>query len=223
MRFHDDYLPTLTALHAVLLAQAPRGMTPRAREQMERKGPEAFDTGFCSAYVEFERAGTNVTLDIKLDEASSYRFGEPAKDKEGNEWREYEIKTSVNWPCHGSCDPATAIARLALYSDVALFAAEIAAQFGRKFQKMTATAAEVAERKAKQAAHEQQRKAEACVAANSKGLRPGQIRKAEFLNPIEEGVYEVTVSGRQYRLTVREGVNTSTVERLPDVSVEVAS
>lgn len=76
--------------------------------------------------VEFSYAETYADLDITLD-----RVGEPKKCEAGHLWQEYELKTRVNHPCHGSTEPGLLITRCDFYQRVAMLAAAINAELSR--------------------------------------------------------------------------------------------
>lgn len=94
--------------------------------------------------VEFRKAGTNISLDVKVEGEDRFYRGGPTKDKEGNEWEEYKLTCTVNWPCHGSTDVGTSLARLEFYKQAALLAAEIQAEFP-DLARMTKTVEQIAE------------------------------------------------------------------------------
>lgn len=115
------------------------------RTERLRRGAGGEDQSDWSGYlsVEFRRADTNCSLAILLDGVDCRS---PVLDEEGNQLVQYKLTCGVNFPSHGNSDPATVMARLKLYQDVAMLAAELQAEFGlREIWKMTRSAAEVAE------------------------------------------------------------------------------
>lgn len=196
----DNYRETHQALAARILRDPLAqhvGYTGRS-EQLQRDAAGEGDLSRWSFQsVEFRRADTNCSLDVRVESVDrGYRLG-PDTDKEGNEWTQYELSCSVNFPCHGSSDPATVMARLKLYQDVAMLAAELQAEFGgrREIWKMTRTAAEVAEAKAKAEAEKLSRKAREIVQAARKGMRKGGDAVVAYNNVegIPAGKYPVQI------------------------------
>lgn len=101
--------------------------------------------------LEFRACGTSCDISVDV-EGTEWRRSEDRLDDEGNEWRQYTLTCKVNFPCHGSTDTGTLMARLEFYRQVTLFAAMLQAEFGgttTEIWKMTATKAEVAERNLK--------------------------------------------------------------------------
>jgi hypothetical protein len=196
----DNYRETHQALAARILRDPLAqhvGYTGRS-EQLQRDAAGEGDLSRWSFQsVEFRRADTNCSLDVRVESVDrGYRLG-PDTDKEGNEWTQYELTCSVNFPCHGSSDPATVMARLKLYQDVAMLAAELQAEFGgrREIWKMTRTAAEVAEAKAKAEAEKVQRRARELVQAARKGMRVGsnELIAKNHVEGMPAGTYTVQI------------------------------
>lgn len=88
----------------------------------------ARDNTWSFVSVDFRRAGTTVSLDVQLDIEYDGEKGY-LQDESGNDYVAYNLKCTVNWPTHGTIDPATALARLELYREAAMLAAAIHAQF----------------------------------------------------------------------------------------------
>jgi len=162
--------------------------------------------------VEFRKAGTNISLDVKVENEDRYYRGGPTKDKEGNEWEEYKLTCTVNWPCHGSTDVGTSLARIEFYKQAALLAAEIQAEFP-ELARMTRTAAQVAE--AQKVAEEKrlQERVLGIVGDNRRQLRVGGERSldSDKVQGLVSGRHEVVIvenngEVKKYVLFVTESV-----------------
>src|SRR5574343_469598 len=77
--------------------------------------------------IEYRRASTRCSLYVRM---TSYLHLSDNRhtNSNGDEYVMIEPKVETNWPCHGSCDPATSLARLRLYMEVAQLAADVAAE-----------------------------------------------------------------------------------------------
>lgn len=143
--------------------------------------------------VEFRKAGTNISLDVKVESEDRYYRGGPTKDKEGNEWEEYKLTCTVNWPCHGSTDVGTSLARLEFYKQAALLAAEIQAEFP-ELARMTRTVAQIAE--ANRVAEEKrvQERIRGLVDGNRRQMRIGGERNlgSDLVQGLVSGRHEVS-------------------------------
>lgn len=153
------------------------------------------------ASVEFRRADTSCDLYIRTDSRNDF-LSTRQVDAEGNEWVEYGLKVEVSYPSHGSESPATVLARVNLYQQVAMLAAEIAAEFGGRNQirKMVATKAEVDARAEALAKEKAQALARKIVSDNNRAMRVGSERaltRGDVSNPVTyelpEGYYTVEI------------------------------
>ena len=148
----DNYLEVYKELLNKLIS-GPDGLAVRSREGIVQQmiacsgtNPvlrEDLDSNF---HIEFERAATSCTLSVKIIATGDYRS---ISDEHGNVWQTYAVKTSVNFPCHGAVNAATAFARLNFYMQIAAYAAEIDVEFDRRIEAMVDTAAGFASRDAK--------------------------------------------------------------------------
>jgi hypothetical protein len=128
--------------------------------------------GFSCIDVEFRRADTSATISVEKDES----WGDDKRtDEKGNEFVEVTLRPTVNYPCHGSAGPGVVMARLNLTQQVTMLAAEIEAEFcnRKSFWRMTRTAAEVAETKAKLEAEQRQAFVVRVIDANRKHMKVG--------------------------------------------------
>lgn len=143
--------------------------------------------------VEFRKAGTNISLDVKVEGEDRYFRGGPTKDKEGNEWEEYKLTCTVNWPCHGSTDVGTSLARLEFYKQAALLAAEIQAEFP-ELARMTRTVAQIAEAQEKAAAEKVAQQLRSVVDANRRQMRVGGERTlgVDLIKDLPAGQHELS-------------------------------
>jgi len=149
--------------------------------------------------VEFRRADTNVSFEVRCEPVGRYSNGEPTLDQDGNEWCAYQLTCKVGYPSHGSEEAGTVLARAELIRDVAIFAAAIQAEFGaarRPILHMTQTAEQLAERKAKIAAEQLQQKLRGVVDSNRSKMRVGSERHLPaslITGIIPEGRHEVGI------------------------------
>jgi len=164
-------------------------------------------TGYSFLSVEFEKAGTECSLEIR-EEGSGYSGG-VTTDAEGNEYHEYTLSCAVNFPCHGSTACGAVLARLAFYQQVALLAAEIEAEFvvnRRVNYKMTRTAAEVVADNAKvEAQRIEQAYAGVTLKYGATGLRVGKVvgLDPEDLGNLPEGKRDVETSrGKKFSISI---------------------
>ena len=101
--FTDNYAAAIRAVAAFVLDNAPRGMRPRSRAELERKlsGEEA--VGYDCFYVEFTRGNRgDATLYVRFE------ADERVTDSVGDVWRKHKVSTQVNWSCCGSQAPGIA-------------------------------------------------------------------------------------------------------------------
>jgi hypothetical protein len=205
----DNYRSTHQAIASRVLANPLAAAA--ASHYAERLTDWAAGQGDLSAWsylnIEFRRADTNCDLTVRLDAKDSFSRD---TDEQG-EWRSYTVRCEINWPSHGSAAVATSMARLHLYQQVAMLAAEIEAEFGgrNEIHHLVATAAEIAERDAKRAADKRAAKIRDLVEANRRNLRVGSERAlgADLITDIESGRHEVAIGeSMKYTLFVTAGV-----------------
>lgn len=141
------------------------------------------------ACTEFRRAGTSVTLDVRRRSEETLSGKLVHTDSEGNEWKKYSITFGVNWPCHGTVTPSVALARVALYHEVAMLAAMLEAEFGNGYEmwQLHRSAEEVSAAKREEEALNVKMTAGKFVDANCRGLRVG-FRASRLLIAKPEGL-----------------------------------
>lgn len=127
-----------------------------------------------SLNVEFRRADTNISLYVEHD--AEWR-DKDVKDDDGNEYVRYDFRFELNWPCHGSTRPDVAMARLRLYSDVAMLAAELTAEFGSMHEvyHLLRTKAQREELEAKKVAERVKGDVVSTMEKRRRGLRVGAV------------------------------------------------
>lgn len=162
--------------------------------------------GFIS--IDLRRAGSNVNLYVNARADYESRRDEMELDDAGNEYSCFKLELEVNWPTHGACDPATALARLELYKQAALLAAEIQAEFGgnERYWSLFRTAEQRAEEEAKEKAEQLQSAVTCAVETVRKGMRAGGTAAVAIgaLRGIPDGSYEhVFADGKRYQLEVK--------------------
>lgn len=145
--------------------------------------------------LEFRRADSNANLEVRVESVDRYYRDGAMTDKDGNEWTQYTLTCQVGYPSHGSTDVATVLARAELIREVAMLAACIQAEFGGRNEiwKMTRTAEQVAEAKAKAEAEKLNQKLRTVVDANRRQMRVGSERTlgVDLIKEIPAGQHEV--------------------------------
>lgn len=204
--FKDNHLVTYRAIAAYILTSPLGAALEEYRRTRVHQASEAdkVPDGWYFLDTEFSRAGTSASLTIRLEPEDPFS-GRAIKDADGNEWQDYTLICQVNHPCHGSSDPATLMARCALWSQVAMLAAEIQATWHHVSQ-MTATALEVEQRKIKEEQERLRREVDSLVREHAKGLRVGKT--SEFPMPqgtgLPAGNYQATFADHNFTLNVSE-------------------
>jgi hypothetical protein len=204
-RFEDNYNAARKVVAKRILASSVAGCIGYSlnepsengalvRLQGYAVGAEVKD-GWTFLDVDFRKADTNCSLDIRLESVDRHDRADHT-DKQGNEWSVWTLVTKVNWPCHGSSDPATSMARLNLYQQVAMLAAEIQAEFSGKYvMKMSRSADEIQAAKAEHEAQKLKTKVNVFVEGHRKNMRLGKdlsYGAAYFINQeIPAGMYQV--------------------------------
>jgi hypothetical protein len=146
-------------------------LSPHDRERLQLVIDGTAKDTYTFLSLEFRKAGTNASLYVEAEPLLGWR--EERKDAEGNEWMEYGIRSKMNFPCHGSTEPGTVLARLAFYQEIALLAAEIQAEMASPIHKMIRGAQEIAQMAEKAAAEREAGTLQSYVRAKGHGLRAG--------------------------------------------------
>jgi hypothetical protein len=209
----DNYAATRALIAQRIIASSinpsigyPGAKVNHDRDRLEQVARgEGDSTGFSFLNVEFRKADSGCSLYVRCDDVSY----EPRTDAEGNEWRQYQVTTEASWPSHGGTSPGTSLARLAFYTQVALLAAEIEAEFGGRAEvwRMTRTAAQVAEANAKAEQERIERRlVDACHNGTGKGLRKGKLQcmtvdEMKDLPDMEDRLVEVF--GKSYTVAIK--------------------
>lgn len=204
-RFEDNYNASRAVVAKRILASSVAGCIGYSLSDPSENGAlqriQAYATGavvqdgWTFVDVEFRKADTNCSLEIRLESVDRLDRAEHT-DKQGNEWLVHTLTTKVNYPCHGSADPATVLARVNLYQQVAMLAAEIKAEFGDKYvMKMYRSADEIQTAKVEAAAQKLKTKINDIVDANRKNMRVGSevILESRIINGeiVPAGTYDV--------------------------------
>lgn len=191
----DNYRATHQAIsQRVLSSTVGSAVSPYRIEQLKAHAAGEGELSNWSFFsVEFRRADTNCDLSVRLE--SKDRYGRDT-DKDGNEWMQFELECQVSWPSHGSSDVATCMARLNLYQQVSMLAAEIQAEFGGRNEiwQMVATKEQVEERKAKAEAEKVNQKLRSVVDANRRQMRVGGERTlgVDLIKELPAGQHEIS-------------------------------
>lgn len=137
MIYDDNYATTFRMVLKKMVAQAPAGADPEDIQHLHHN----LESGNKEPWLRMRvlRAGTDCTLSVLFDGQGL----EP--DEHGSLWRPYRVLTYVNWPTHGSIGPTLSLARLNLYRDVTILAAEIEAELPVEIRELHRTAAQMEE------------------------------------------------------------------------------
>lgn len=192
------------------------------QRQAELRRIAAGDTtagGWSFLSVEFYRAGTSCSLSIQTDWDYSDREPMPT-DEAGNEYSKCTLRFEFNHPTHGSVDPASAVARMAFYGEVAMLAAQLHAEHGDdSYWKLHRTPEQKAEHEAK----EKERTEKAAIAHAVSLTRGGmRVNGHATVDPVVSKdmaagtFFHETTDGKRFQLTVAEahGGNVASVKRL---------
>jgi hypothetical protein len=173
------------------------------RLEAAANGTEELLSAWTFLDVEFRRAGTNCSLEVRADVVNSRWDGQPTLDNDGNEWNQYSLTTKINWPCHGSTDAATALARVALYQEVAMLAAEIQAEFP-DCMRMTRSATDIMLAKIKEKHESNVRALNAFVAEHRKNMRVGTMNLVgvRVTPDFPAGTYDVELDNKKFTVEV---------------------
>lgn len=181
--------------------------SPSRYEYLEKIAAKEGDKSMTFLRVEFRRASTSCDLYIEQEVQYGHRDDGYRRDKEGNDQVLFTFRAEVNHPCHGSADPATLLARIELYREVALFAAELIAELKEEIVwRLERTVAQREEQEAKEKAEKVQRTVTAAINAVRTNMRVNAVRSANLTDALEipDGEYEHQFSdGKKYTLVVK--------------------
>ena len=164
----------------------------RGRLELERSSRGEGDVdGWTYLRVEFRRADTSCDLAFSLKNRDHWARRD--LDDEGNEWVDYDLECTINHPTHGSADPATVLARVALYGEVAMLGAALAAEF-KSVSRMTRTAAELAAEKSRKEEEALKSRLQELAAAQGKGMRTGSVAFVPVAD-VPPGNHAITLKG----------------------------
>lgn len=151
----------------------------------------------------FRGAGTNCSLSAEM-KTKQLKY---CTDDAGNEWSLFNLEFTVNWPCHGTLDPAQALAVLNFQQRCAMLAAELHAEFGGgDYWKITSTKLEREEAAKANARAEMKRKAIAAIEANAGRLKVGAGRwLGHLVAGFADGEYKHEMKDRKYTMFVTAG------------------
>ena len=212
MSYEDNYATIFRGILSKVIDQAPRGLRQQDMGHLHHFLETGETAGSFSAM--FIRSGTDVKLSVSFDTAGV------KTDEDGNEWAQFDVHVLVNWPTHGSIMPGVCLSRLDFYREVALFAAEIQAEFPAQVQRMMLTAQEVRNIRLDQqlskivSPHTKLKVGEALVLQLTGVLEHEGERADEVLTrgpdavtrSLPEGNHEVIVGLRKYNVRVSRDV-----------------
>lgn len=201
-RYENNFQATVQELAAYVLANAPRGITPRYAAELARtaSGEEkVYDSK--TIYVSFERAGrvASADLSIGLERLGDYSGIVNAEGR----WYRYEVAVKINYPTHGSSTPSEVMTRLDLIRDAASFAMELDAAFNdRQIAHLVESAEEIA---AAEASAEKARLMGKLAATSSgavKGMRVGGEAIVPVAHSFPVGGHTFSIGEKSYVATV---------------------
>ena len=158
-------------------------------------------------YLEFRKAGTNITLSIDFDRPHDKNWL-PIKetDSDGNDFIEYKLNVQLNWPCHGTTDINIATERFDFYKEIALLGGIIMNKFGHdKILQLYYTAAEKKEQEEKAKKAKQAAVVDKLVIAHNKGMRVGNTKDifvSNLHNLVDIGDYTVMTNNKEFTASV---------------------
>lgn len=159
-----------TQMCAHVLANAPRGHHPRSVRSVALAADHAGTTG-SPGFLRLEFTRGNAQAEISVDFRGSY--GCSQIEQEGALYAERRLETSVGWSSSGSSTPAASLVKAALFTEVALFAAELEQSFGEQCFEMIQTKDEREAENAKRALVSAENALKALCQTALKGKRVG--------------------------------------------------
>lgn len=213
---HDNYLSTFKQVVTRVAESGIRGLTTHSQARIAH----ALETNEVDPYLslEFRRAGTDITLYVRMARASVGDDGDRIQDDAGNVWIRMDLRTEINWPSLGHAGSGAALARLGFYHEVAQLAAEIEAEIRGPIYSMVATAEEAKEREARIEAARRARELKAIVEGHTRGMRVGRTISLAFdkglsAAGITDGEHEVEERGKRYSVAVTGGATRLAITR----------
>lgn len=161
---------------------------------------ETKESSYSVAEVVFCRAGTEVTLTVRLDVQD---WDAPyVQDEAGSDFMGIKYSAELNWPAHGGTSPTLAKERAELYRDVAILAEEIESLWKTGYR-FVRTKEERDALDAKKAEEAHQNLVEKTVLVHSKGLRKGASVIAPPVKELPSGTYTYETKGKKFTLLVK--------------------
>jgi hypothetical protein len=214
----DNTAETTREIAAYVLRTMPRAALWGYNEEQHAHNVEtlrAVATGASAdrfpSTIELKGGATSVDIYVRLE---SHRIERERCSVTGDDFCTYPVTIEMNYPSHGSCDAATAVARSAFLHTMALWMADLQATFGgHTVYRRWATKAEREE--GERVAAEQ--KARAIVTKwaeeHSKGMRVDDSNDWPFMVDAPMGSYGDIVLGagkseRRYAVTARACAST---------------
>lgn len=173
-------------------------------------------SSFTFLSVQFRKAETNVSLTIDQGRAGGWRDDGTRKDEDGNDQAEFTFRATVNWPCHGTCEPGIALAWLEFYKEVALLAAELLTEVNaQSVWKVVQTKEQREAREVKTAAEKVQNAVIRAIYGIRVNMRVNAVRTLAVLQDVPDGLYYHEFrDGKKYTLYVTHALGcVSTVTR----------
>lgn len=185
----DNHRATMASIAGLILSDPMATFIGRHLDAHRLDRLEAMAQGGDEVrYIEFNDAGTSITLEIDV------RVMKTFNDADGNEWHENGVRCSVNWSAHGSIDCSRAQAMFNLYAEVAALGARISRTYSKTY-KFNRTAAELVAIEANRKRYVTEEAARNVVRRHRKGLRCGGQRSLDraITTDIARGQYAVIV------------------------------
>lgn len=190
----------------VLLHPLATWLRPSDRMMLQAlaEGEDRSSWSFLS--FDLRKVATEVTFSIEsclVDPRADY-----TRDEAGNDYLAYDLSlATLNWPCHGSTDVGTCIARARFYEEAALMALDIRSSFRQTGLWRLAQTPQ--QRKEDEERTERRRLADLVakvVSDNRKGMKVGGNKRiAQAIEGLPAARYEHTFQdGHRYSLDVGE-------------------
>jgi hypothetical protein len=176
----DNYSNVLRQVIEFVLKNAPEGLRPHDRKSLERQLEQPAEELRSYISIEFEREDATCRACASLYVSFDSRWSERFEDAEGNQWREYKLEVSTNWPSFGGASPKVQMIRLGLMGAVTAFAQDIIDLFPGPYHGMVASAAQIAAEKEARESEFAKMRVKTLVLQNRTKMRVGQERMLEL-------------------------------------------
>ena len=171
-----SHKPTFDAIVAMILNEAPAGLSAYDRKQLEYRLSQEETSTYLSMCFERSEESFRASVDLNLNWDGMWNSNRIV-DAQGNIWKELQFTVTLNAPAYGSGSPAQYMKRAELLSDVSTFAQKLIDTFNEPQFMMMATAAEAATQKEREVARTLSQTCERLVLNNRTKMRVSQERE----------------------------------------------